>query len=177
LPTTQETTIPPDINNNPCRLLILQRLQKYWSTAQEPQVPLTFLQGTIVWRAGISRDSIINAVGNVQTIKAISHKAYRKGRQNSIQAKNVTALHRAQVQRLAALANEHAHLCYEFENQELLIHNIHWTKDPTSRRALQGCRNELHQAGLLILSIDPAVNCPPALAIIRKWYSPGFTCS
>jgi hypothetical protein len=155
----------------------MQRLQKYWNAAQEPQVPLTFLQGSNVWKADISRDSIINAVGNVRTTEKLSRQAYRDGRQNSTQARNVTALHRAQVQRLAALANEHAHLCYDFGNQELLIPNIHWTKDPTSKRALQGCHTELRREGFSTLSIDPAVNCPATLAIIRKWYSPGFICS
>jgi hypothetical protein len=155
----------------------MQRIQRFWNAAQEPQVPLAFTQGPDVWKAGISRDSIINAVGNVRETEANSRKAYREGRQNSAQAKNVTALHRAQVQRLAALANEHAQLCYEFEPQELLIHNIHWTADPTSRRALRGCREELHRSGFSSLSITLSATSSPALAIIRRWYSPGFICS
>jgi hypothetical protein len=91
-----------------------------------------------VWQAGITRNSIINAVGNVRATEANSRRAFREGRQSATQAKNITDLHRVQVQWLAALANEHAHLCYDFEESELIIHNIWWTSDPTCKRALYG---------------------------------------
>jgi hypothetical protein len=94
-------------------------------------VSLEFVTGPNVWKAGISRDSIINAVGNVRQTEENSRQAYREGRQGVRQAKNIRVLHCAQVQRLAALANEHAHLCYDFEDKELLIHNLHWTINPT----------------------------------------------
>jgi hypothetical protein len=155
----------------------MQRLQQYWNAAQESQVPLEFLTGPNVWKAGISRDSIINAVGNVRTTEDRSRRAYRDGRQGVAQAKNIAVLHRAQVQRLAALANEHAHLCYEFEDSELLIHNLHWTVDPTVKRAFHGCTAELQRLGYTICQLDPNKDSQPALAIIRKWYSPAFACT
>jgi hypothetical protein len=109
----------------------MQHLQQFWNAHQEPQIPLDFLIGPNIWKAGIGRDSIINTVGNIKATEGLSRKAYQAGRQNSAQAKKTTALHRAQVQRLAALANAHAQLCYDFENSELLIQNLSWTEDPT----------------------------------------------
>jgi hypothetical protein len=155
----------------------MQRLQQYWNAVQESQVPLEFLTGPNVWKAGISRDSIINAVGNVRQTEENSRRAYREGRQGVRQAKNIRVLHRAQVQRLAALANEHAHLCYDFEESELIIHNIPWTSDPTCKRALRGCTEELQRSGYSILQLDPTIVFQPACAIIRKWHSPAFTCT
>jgi hypothetical protein len=155
----------------------MQRLQQYWNAVQERQVPLEFLTGPNVWKAGISRDSIINAVGNVRTTEALSRKAYRNGQQGVAQARNITVLHRAQVQRLAALANEHAHLCYEFEDSELFIHNLHWTVNPTVVRAFHGCTEELHRIEYTLLQLDPDRDFQPALAIIRKWYSLAFACT
>jgi hypothetical protein len=64
----------------------MQRLQQYWNAVQERQVPLEFLTGPNVWKAGISCDSIINAVGNVRTTEALSCRAYRDGRQDVAQA-------------------------------------------------------------------------------------------
>jgi hypothetical protein len=74
----------------------MQRIQRFWNAAQEIQAPLAFTQGPKVWKAGISHDSIINAVGNIRATEANSQKAYQEGRQNSAQAKKVTVLHRAQ---------------------------------------------------------------------------------
>jgi NAD-dependent SIR2 family protein deacetylase len=107
-------------------------------------VPLNFLHGPNIWKAGIVRDSIINAVGNIQRAEALSCKAQQDGKQNSKQPKKKTEiLHRAQVQRLAALAAEHAQLCYNFKNHKLIFHNLHWTEDPTCCRALRGCSEEV----------------------------------
>jgi hypothetical protein len=131
-------------NNHPTFPSSMQRLQQYWNAVQERQVPLEFLTGPNMWKAEISRDSIINAVGNIRTTEALSRRAYREGQQGITQAKNITVLHRAQVQCLAALANEHPHLCYDFEDSELLIHNLHWTVDPTVVRAFHGCTEELY---------------------------------
>jgi hypothetical protein len=154
----------------------MQRLQQFWNAHQEPQIPLEFLIGPNVWKAGIGRDSIINAIGNIKTTESLSRKANQAGRQNSAQAKKTTALHRAQVQRLAALANAHAQLCYDFENRELLIQNLSWT-DPTCRRALKGCSTEIFSLHLPSSAVDPSSATSTVRSIICKWYSPGFTCS
>jgi hypothetical protein len=155
----------------------MQRLQQYWNSKQERQVPLNFLLSPDVKRAGIARDSIINAVGNVRQTEENSRRAFRAGRQNAAQAKNIGVLHRAQVQRLAAIANEHAHLCYDFEESELIIHNIPWKSDPTCRRALRECAKELDRNHYSIIRLDPTIVFQPALVIIKKWYSPAFPCT
>jgi hypothetical protein len=109
----------------------MQRLQQFWSVHQEPQIPLGFLSGPNVWKTGIAHDSIINTFGNIKTTEGLSRKAYQMGRQLAAQAKKTTALYRAQGQRLAALANAQAQLCYDFENSKLIIQNLPWTEDPT----------------------------------------------
>jgi hypothetical protein len=76
----------------------MQRLEQFWNAHQEPQIPLNFLSGPNVWKAGIACDSIINAIGNIKTTEGLSRKAYQMGRHNAAQAKKTTALHRAQVQ-------------------------------------------------------------------------------
>jgi hypothetical protein len=174
---SQETTIFSSLLFLPLTLASMQRLRDFYNAKHERQVPLNFLCSTEVKKAGIARDSIINAVGNIRATEANSLRAFRAGRQNAIQAKNIGTLHRAQVQRLAAIANEHAHLCYDFEESELIIHNIHWTIDPTCLRALRGCSKELDSNHYSILKRDPTIVFNPVQVIIRKWYSPAFTCT
>ena len=148
-----------------------------WKSS-EPQIPLDFLLDKKKYRkASVHRASIINAVGNLKTIEANSTKAFRAGQQNATQAKNITQLHRAQVQRLAALANEHAQFCYPFEHHELLFQNIGWHADPTCRRALRGCSAEITLLNIEIHYIHPASQHALVVTIIKKWYSPGFECS
>jgi hypothetical protein len=155
----------------------MQRLREYWNDKHELQAPLRFLLSSDVKKAGFARNSIINAVGNIRTTEENSCRAFHAGRQNVTQAKNIGILHRAQVQRLAAIANKHAHLCYDFEASELIIHNIHWTVNPTCRRALKECAKELARHQYSISRLDPTIVFPPALVIIQKWYSPAFSCT
>jgi hypothetical protein len=153
----------------------MQRLQQYWNSKQERQVPLNFLLSPDIKKAGIARDSIINAVGNVRATEVNSRQAFRAGRQNASQATNIGVLHRAQVHCLAAIANEHAHLY--FEEIELIIHNIHWKVDPTCHRALRECAKELDRKHYSNPQLDPTIVFKPALLIIQKWYSPAFMCT
>ena len=148
----------------------------FWN-ARERQVPLDFLQSPNFWKTTILRNSIINAIGNLKTTEANSRKAFSAGRQNAAQAKNTAAFHRAQVQRLAALANKHAHLCYEFDHPELIDHNLGWKEDPTCRRALKGCLGEIATLNLNPALVHLLAQHPPVVLIVNKWYSPGFTCS
>jgi hypothetical protein len=144
---------------------------------QPPQAKLTIFASPNYGRAKILRDSIINAVGNLATIETNSRKAHRAGKQTVTQEKNTTTLHRAQVQRLAALANEHAQLCYEFETRELLFANVGWTEDPTTRRALRGCYTEIEVIRFDFVSLHPDKQHPSVLVVIKKWYSPAFNCT
>ena len=144
----------------------------------EPQVPLDFLLAKRQYRkASVHQDSIINAVGNLKTIEANSKKAFRAGKQNAIQANNITQFHRTQVQRLPALANEYAQFCYPFEHHKLLFHDVGWQEDPTCRRALRGCSAEITLLELAIHYIHPTSQHSLVVAIIKKWYSSGFECS
>ena len=155
----------------------MSRIISYFTAPREPQVPLTFLRDSRRWKAGVLRNSIINAVGNLRTTEANSRKAYRAGRQNAAQAQNTTDFHRAQVQRLAALAHEHAQLCYAFEHSELISHNLGWQEDPTCRRALRGCLQQLAALNLKPNLIHPLTQHAPVIALVKTWYSPGFTCT
>jgi hypothetical protein len=138
------------------------------------QAQLKIFSSANYWRTKILCNSIINAFGNLKTIEANSRKAYRSGNQSKAQEKNSTAFHCAQVQRLAALANEHGQLCYKFENKELLFSNLGWKEDPTTQRALKGCFDILQFDFLLV---RPDTQHPHVVAVIKKWYSPALTCT
>jgi hypothetical protein len=113
----------------------------------------------------------------LNTIETSSQKAYRAGKQTIAQEKNTMALHRSQVQRLAALANEHAQLCYEFENRELLFASLNWTKGPTTRRALWGCHVEIKLLVFDITALHPDRQHCAVVKIIKNWHSPAFKCT
>ena len=148
----------------------------FWPT-KTPQVPLEFLTSANYWKAGIVRNSIINAVGNLKTTETNSRKSFRAGKQNATQAKNTTAFHRAQIQRLAALANKHTQLCYEFDHHELIDHRLGWQEDPTCRRALKGCLAQLLLLRFTTAHVHPLASHPPVMALVHQWCTPGFTCT
>jgi hypothetical protein len=157
--------------------LSIQRFQQYWSNSRDQQVPLDFLCRPNFWKAGIACDSIINAVGNIRRTEALSRKAQQDGKQNSKQAKKTEILHWAEVQRLAALTAEHAQLCYNFKNCELIFQELHWTEDSTCCWALQGCSEEVSLLLLPSSALNPVINNRPVIVVVNKWYLPGFTCS
>jgi hypothetical protein len=142
-----------------------------------PQAQLKIFSSANYWRAKILRDIVINAFGNLKTIEANSRKAYCSGNQSEAQEKNMTAFHCAQLQRLAALANKHAQLCYKFVDTELLFANLGLKEDPTTQRALKGCYNELNILQFDFLAVRPDTQHPHVVAVIKKWYSPACTCT
>ena len=144
---------------------------------QEPSVPLAFLTDDSYWEAGIVRSSIVNAIGNIKATEDKCRNDYKRGRQTSAQAARQTQVHRNQVQRLAHLGNRHAQLCYNFEHKDLLISDINAYEDPTCRRALQGCFEEISVLGLDPWHIQSHVQHPQVVPIVLKWYSPAFNCT
>ena len=142
------------------------------------QVQIPFLVTGDVWKANLLRSGIINAVGNIRTTEVLSSKAFQGNKQIANQAKNRETLHRAQIQRLAALANEHARLCYDFKHAELILSNLDWQIDPTCRRALINCLIEILALQLTSTAlISPFGAHPAVITIIDKWYTPAFTCT
>ena len=142
------------------------------------QVQIPFLATGDVWKANLLRSGIINAVSNIRTTEVLSNQAFQDNNQTVHQAKNREALHCAQIQRLAALANEHAHLCYDFERAELILSNLDWHVDPTCRRALVHCLIEILALQLPSTAlISPFGAHPAVIPIIDKWYTPAFTCT
>jgi hypothetical protein len=144
---------------------------------QEPSVPLAFLTDKSYWEASIARSAIVNALGTLKATEDKCREDYKRGRQTSKQATVRTQVHRNQVQRLAQLANQHAQLCYNFEHSDLLIANIGAYEDPTCRRALRLCYEEVYALGFGQLDHPTHIQHPIIVAIVLKWYSPAFTCT
>jgi hypothetical protein len=144
---------------------------------QEPSVPLAFLTDDSYWEATIVRSAIVNAVGNIKATEAKCREDFRQGKQTSRQAAVRTQVHRNQVQTLAQLGNRHAQLCYNFEHAQLLVANINSHEDPTCRRALRGCFEEIDKLGLDPYEIQSHIQNSQVVPIILKWYSPAFTCT
>lgn len=155
----------------------MDRILSTFRRNQEPSLPLAFLNEDSYWEATIVRSGIVNAIGTLRATETQCREDYRRGRQNSRQAAIRTQVHRNQVQRLAQLGNRHAQLCYHFEHADLLTANINHFEDPTCRRALRGCFEEINALGLDSSLIQSQVQHVQVVPIILKWYSPAFTCT
>ena len=114
---------------------------------------LHFCRETLfLWEATIIHSSITQALGAIGESVALSQHACRQGQQNATQAGNHQQVHRNQAQCLAQLGNRHTQLCYDFSHCDLLTADINFCLDPTCRRAIRNCAEEVSILILLIFN-------------------------
>jgi hypothetical protein len=141
------------------------------------RVSLPFLRSKNVNRAIIVRSAIVACIEGIRIIEKESKEKVSQGRQTAKQAATTEGKHRAQVQRLAQLGNEHGQLCYNFEHREFLLEETKALEDPTCRRALRLCFEELDTLQLPSEFIHPEVHHPDVEYLVTRWFSPAFTLS
>jgi hypothetical protein len=141
--------------------------------------PLEFLDDDFYWDATIVRSAIVNAIGNIQATEDTCRASFANGNQTFAQIEVRTQVHRNQVQRLAQLGNRHAQLCYSFNHSELLSGTVDAFEDPTCRLAIRNCFAEVCAVRPTLSNSDINLHTqhPLVVPIVRKWYSPAFSCT
>ena len=123
------------------------------------------------------RSGIASTISNLQVTEAHSQQEFAAGCLTAARSATQHQNHRNQVQLLSQLANQHAHLCHDFESSQLVFTNIAITEDPTCQRAIIGCALAIWTLGTNDPDlVHPSFNHRPISNIVYEWYSPGFNC-
>jgi hypothetical protein len=141
------------------------------------RVPIPFLRSKNLNRTIIVRSAIVSCVENIRAVEKESKLRVSQGRQTAKQAATTEKVHRDHVKRLAQLSHQHGQLCYSFEHSELLFDRLAALEDPTCRRALRLCFEELEALQLPSEFIHPEVDHPAVIHLINNWFTPAFTLS